>query len=112
MESIPNNIHKIKDLLKYLPQQSYFKKIEDEDIIRNINYYYRSIDTIDITNKIVTLFIVKLAAEIEISDAQYENIKNILKNYDELSYSSNFLDSAINQLKDNIIFNSINEILS
>ena len=110
METISNNIHKIKDLLKYLPQHFYFKEIEDEDIIQNINYYYKSLNINAVNNKIAALFIVKLAAEKEISNTQYENIKNILKDFDELSYSSNFLDSKINQLKDNILFNSIKEI--
>lgn len=112
METISNKIDKIKDLLKYLPGQSFLTEIEDENIIQNFICYYISLDINEVKNKIAALFIVKLVEEKEISDIQYENIKDILKNFDELYESSTFLDNAINQLKNDTIFNNINEIFN
>ena len=112
METLPNNIHKIKDLLKYLPRRFFSSEIEDENIIQNIKDYYKSIDISEVIDKIAALFIVKLAEEKEISDTQYKNIKNILKELGELPESSNFFDNAINQLENDIIFKNINEIFN
>jgi len=110
MEAISNKIHKIRDLLKYLPRQFFFTKIEDKNIIQNINYYYNSLEITDVMNKIAILFIVKLTKEKEISDTQYEKIKNILKDFNELYETSNLLDNTINKLTNDSIFNNINEI--
>ena len=71
METISNKIHKIKGLLKYLPQKFFFTEIEDENIIQNINDYYKSLDISNVINKIVALFIIKIGEQKEISDVQY-----------------------------------------
>ena len=103
-----NNSSKIKELLKFLPQQ-FFSEKDDENLIENLRNYYGSLGFEEDMNKIYALFILKLSEDKVITNEKYQNVKTTLENSKKLFEDSDCLNNIISIQNDDADFENINK---